>query len=608
MANRPVGTTGGGSSRCSLLSPANGFSACAVLLMALMFSESASRAADVLEVDHIMFGDPLCAEPVVEKVFLPELATLWLQAIQRPDSELQRLAADTVVKAQKRGMTGLEAMTADLAALLDKPEAPASVRRAAMRALVILDAKAYAAQLARCASLDGLEASQIVEPALARWDYAPIRPTWRKRLEDKETPLLWRMLAMQCLATVRDTESKPFLLSDVFDARIPIQLRLTAAQSLGQICSEGLESDARKLAADKTSGKNFERMFAAILLARHDGQEATDLLRELAGDTDPSAASAAWTRLLEIDPRLVFDLAPAAVGNADVNVRRAGCRALIAKGDPDAIHKLGPLLDDSNPSLRRFVAGSLFELAKKADLREPVIAEVEAMLATDKWRGLEQAVLIAVHLDHKRVHPRLIELLAHRRMEVAVTAAWGMRRFKIPETLPAMLAHAQLQFDRLTSRQSAPHEFDLISGQHSQLFQSFGEMRYQEADGLMRKFVPKTTQFAADTRAAACWGLGYLYEGAAPDDLSRQFVERLSDIQSPMPEVGVVRRMCAVGLGRMQSKSTTETLQKFADLDGIVSPVGQACWWSLEQMTDVKRPPTPEVRRNVLGWFLQPAQ
>ena len=49
------------------------------------------------------------------------------------------------------------------------------------------------------------------------------------------------------------------------------------------------------------------------------------------------------------------------------------------------------------------------------------------MLATPRWRALEQATILLAVLDHKPAAPRLVDLLRFERPEVFVAAAWGLR-------------------------------------------------------------------------------------------------------------------------------------------------------------------------------------
>jgi hypothetical protein len=123
-----------------------------------------------------------------------------------------------------------------------------------------------------------------------------------------------------------------------------------------------------------------------------------------------------------------------------------------------------------------------------------------------------------------------------------------------------------------------------------------------EADELLRKYVPKDSSLG-ESRIAACWSLGKIHEGHEVTDLIAQFEDRLSDVASMPPEIGPVRFMCAVGLGRMNAKSSIDLLRQFAAYGDYV---GMACYWSLERLTGEKAPVQEPSTRMMLGWFLQP--
>jgi HEAT repeat protein len=503
-------------------------------------------------------------------------------------------------------MPGLGGLVDHLEQLLAQPGEDSVVRRSAAKALVELDARGKADVLVKAADTGGLEVAQFVEPALAKWGHAGLNATWLQRLEDPAHPRLSRWLALRCVSATGDAAAIPAIRKMVHDPHTARTLRLAAAQSLGSMCDEGLLDDARRLVADNSPAATFDRILGMTLLVRHSGSDAQALLRELATDAEPSVAAAAFTRLFAIDPALTYELAPRAIANADANVRFAGARSLVARSDADSVALLSRLLDDPNLTLRRWTTKSLVELARQSGLRAAVVAASENMLVNDRWRGLEQATMLAVMLEHSAVAPRMIELLSHRRPEVSLAACFALRKFRLPDTWPVMLEFATRQHKWLTTTNVLAYQQQLVNGQHAQLFQAFGEVRFREAEPLMRKFVPKNFTFGNESRAAACWALGYLHEGREDAELVDQFVGRLTDTFSDVPEVTEVRRMCAVSLGRMKATSALSVLDGFATAEGPYTEIGQACAWAVEQISGKPRPALAEVTQQVIGWFLDP--
>ena len=241
------------------------------------------------------------------------------------------------------------------------------------------------------------------------------------------------------------------------------------------------------------------------------------------------------------------------------------------------------------------------DLAQKSELRPAVIAAAERNLAGEPWRGLEQAALIVGHLGHKPAADRLIELLRHARDEVAITSAWALRQFKIPETIPTLLAHSKSQHQRHLDLQTPMYQRPGIYAQQSQLFQLFGEVKLAESDPLLREYVPKAMSMG-DSRPAACWALGKIHEGNGPADLAAKFAERLADVNSMPPEIEPVRFMCAIGIGRMKAEAQLPALRRFAV---ETSDVGLACRWSIKLLTGEESPKMEPLKRYYLGWFLE---
>src|SRR6185437_6160335 len=111
-------------------------------------------------------------------------------------------------------------------------DAPLVVRLAIARALVALDARQTAEVLMRHAQADGFDAARLLEPALARWNYAPMRPVWLTRLESRQTPPGPLLLAVQAAALTKLTDAAPHLRRLALDSKTDKTVRLEAARTL----------------------------------------------------------------------------------------------------------------------------------------------------------------------------------------------------------------------------------------------------------------------------------------------------------------------------------------------------------------------------------------
>ena len=555
------------------------------------------------EIPFEMWDDPKAGIPEPILVFSPNLVPLWTQALNGPEIDLKRQAADNVIRAQERGMAELSGMIEPLIKALGETGQHPLVVLAAARALVALDARQAADELFEHALADGQDVAQVVEPALARWDYQPIRPVWLERLEDPQTQRRRLILAIDGLAAVGEPKAVPGLLELAQTRERPSDVRLAAARALGRITPDGLNSVAGKAAADKSPQKILDRVIAASMIVGHRDEASLELMMELAVDSEPVVAAISLAALLRIDPDHVLRIVEATIANADANVRRLGAEALVARPTSERVKLLGPMLDDPHPGLRRYVRQSLQTLAQNTQLTDDVIAAATKMLSTDRWRGLEQACLLLTVLDHKPAVDRLLELLEFDRPEVFIAAAWGLGQLAVPETFPAMFEKARIETEEtLTTRRYDRN----VEWQVCHLNQALGRLKYTPCDDLLREYIPKSSPFLPESRTGAIWALGHLHADKPDDELAKLLSARLSDVDIIVPEAIEVRIMSAVSLGRMKSEKSLEVLRKFLELEGTGGEIGYVCAWAIELITGepMKMPTAQE--RQALGWFLDP--
>jgi HEAT repeat protein len=555
------------------------------------------------QVEYVMYTDPEFTVPE-QKVFVSGAPIpLWLKALERSESALQRVTVDTFSIAHRRSMQGIDAVLPKIVALAGQPDLDIQTRIAAVKALIEFDAQEQAELLADLAAEHGAAFTLLVEPALVRWNSPAMADQWRIRLDD---PSVGRQSLINAIAGLGAIDAKDLskrLAEFAGDNSLAVGIRMAAARALGKMHPSGLTDQAAQLV--ETGGSDLTSDLLAIeLLSRHSDPRAISLLQRLAAADSTVVQSQALERLFEIDPNEVLGSAETLIGSRDVNVRRTVAEALIWSKDPTRIAPLATLLNDVNPGLRRHVASSLVDLARQTELRDEVISQATAVLDQDQWRGCEQAALVLVNLDHKPAGDRLVDLMSHPRGEVMVTAGWGLRRLGQKKHLPAMLGRAQSIYDGFRSGKlstETPGPQSLMA----QLFLAFGQMRFGEADELARAYVPRDFTLGERPRSAAAWSLGYLHEGEAPNDLVKLMLARLNDVESSEPEYEDVRQMCAVSLGRMNAEAALPDLRKYAV--GNVGGPSQACHWAIQQMTGEK-PPEPRQLNDAdyHDWFLQP--
>jgi HEAT repeat protein len=562
-----------------------------------------------------MYKSPDLRVPRVEWVFPAGAKDLWLKALQQPEVELKCKAADAIARAHRQGIVGWENTIASLRAELDHADQHSSVRLAVARALVELDVQDTSASLLRHTLAGGTDLRQVIEPALAAWDYQPARAVWLERLRDPQPRQRSQVLAIRCLGMVQEEQAAEPLRGLVFARRATPALRLEAARSLGQLRESGLEKDAARLAADASPQRRTAHLAAVALLQRHTSPEAIQLLQQLTRDDEHTAAALAIDRLITLDAKFVLPALEHILASRDPKVRSLGVEVLRREPTDQRISLLCDRLDDRHPDVRVQARRRLYDLAGEKLQRDRVLEGAMHALDTKQWRTLEQAVILLTQLDHKPAAGRFVELLAFGRPEVFVTAAWGLRKLAVAETLPAVLRHVEARMRPNPKAEQAITDDtlpDMIDHELSQLNQFLGQQKYTLAEPTLRQFIPKPwtsrLPIGHESRAAAVWALGLIHERKNVPELATALEERLNDTASIPPEDRRVRWMCASALGRMKAKESVASLRRHCPNRELTDdPVNNACGWALEQITGEAMPPPRTIQKVQRDWFLVPA-
>ena len=211
---------------------------------ALLLNPVAS-AADEIVPSYAMFRDPEIIVPDRIYYLDSEVLPLWRLALARPEAEYQRLAAESIARAHRMKFPGLEAAKPDLLRLATAQESGEAVRLAAAHALIALDARESAADLFQVAQRGGADLRYLIEPALAAWDYPPIREVWRSRLTDQNARRRDLLLAADGAALVRDPQALSDLAAIATAWERPSDIRLAAARARGRHCKVWIGSPGR---------------------------------------------------------------------------------------------------------------------------------------------------------------------------------------------------------------------------------------------------------------------------------------------------------------------------------------------------------------------------
>lgn len=575
-----------------------------VYLLAGLWLTAGAVARAEIRTEFAMDSDPKLKAPEPIVVFPVKHRPLWLKALARPEADMQRRAAEAIAEAHLLGTPDLDLAKPALVQIVSAESTHPAARSAAARALIALEARESADTLFAVSQKYGTDLRQLVEPALAKWKYQPIRQVWQQRLDVSETRHRELMLAIDGAQIMSDSSTIPALLLIVHDSLRPNGTRLAAARAAGQIQNSGFGIDADKLLEPATLSI-VNRLCATSLLQQHRSQTELSLLVRLAQDDEPTIAAAALTALNATAPQLILPIGEQVFRNRDANVRFQGVATYVTLATPDRVARLARLLDDPHPGVRGQVRERLLVLAQQAELFAPIIQSATNVLAADSWPGQEQAALLLTALDHKPAAARMSQLLDSPRGEVDVATAWGLRKLAVRDTLPAILEKVQKEFEVRSKVGTATHADD---AQIAHLCEALGLMKYAPADPVLRRYVPKNLLLGELTRGGAIWALGHLHADKLDEPLAQLMIERLTESPAAIPQESFrVRHACAISLARMQAKSQVEPMRKFLGPNTELNPTSMAIRWAIHELTGETVPePGPPINHIKSKWFLEP--
>lgn len=561
--------------------------------------------------DFLMDSDPELQLPPPVQDYDPNLTVLWMQALERPDTDLQRMAAETIARAQSRGVPELSQAIPRLEEIVSAGDSHPATRFAAARALISLESKDSSDKLFQASQTYGSDLRQLVEPALAAWDDSSAKQLWIERLTSTDTRVRDLDLAIRGLGEVRDQSALPDLMQIVNDSTSNAALRLEAATAAGKIAESGLEQQAKSLMETSQSGSHLDRLCAIRLLHRHSSEEAVQLLVETAGTDEPAVVAAALQRLNEIDSSLVLPLAESAIQSSDWQVRRQGVQCMFERPAVSHVEPLAELLADPHPGLRHRVCEGLFRLSEQPNFEEPVRDAATRILMADRWQGHQEASLLLGALEHDPAAGRLLELLDSPRFEVRIPAAWALRKIALPETASSIMEAAR----RLEQQRNLLGDKNLVDQQIAHLFEAIGVIGLEDAIPLLLEYIPKTDG-PHYRRGAAIWAIGRIKAGTRDSEIEDALVARILDFAPRPLESMRVKRMSAIALARMQAVEHAEMMKQYTmkeQQDAFVSEkalddlrLHLALNWSFEQLTGEELPPPNPLISHPGTWFLEP--
>jgi len=601
-----------------------------VLMVAIWLPVSQLGA---IELDSLLDNETGYAPHPEETIFHPRLLPLWLQALGRPEVDLQRQAAQAIVKAHRQGMSKLDEAVPQLIETLRDKELHSVVAFDIARALMELGAIEAAETLMELAQREGLAMSLLVEPALAKWDFPPMREVWLARLDqgNRERPLL--LLAIELLGQVAEPRAIKGLAQRALDQKGASDLRIKSARAVGKIQREGFEEDAEKLLQPTSDSRLINRLVAAQLLRHHEGPAAEQLLLKLAVDPEGAVGALALARLAELDPSLVESINEEIASSPDSGVRRLAAKLLVGQRTAEAVALLGRLLNDPVPDIRIYAADSLVEIDEDDALRGVVREAATKMLMTDQPLGLEQSSMVLGAVDHEPVADRLVELLEAEEAPVGLAAAWALRELAVEETGDAIFEKFCRETDRTIALDAElwktwhndPHptvDFKSLAAtykQLDQLVQALGIIQYRACADYLKKFLPTpptrgltdppavAATLMANCRANAIWSLSRVTPADARKEVTTTLLELVQKAPpGPDAEPSATRAAAALGLADLEAKEAIPVLRKYRGEKAAHDKVGATCGRVLHALAGDPLPELVPVTVHRVGWFIEP--
>lgn len=573
----------------------------ACLGILILFGAVCEFGHAAIEPDFLMDSVPDLRVPDPVANFNPSLKRLWLAALDRPEIDMQRMAAETIARAHPYGVPGLEEAVPRLEQILIAESSHPAARFASARALIVLKSESSSEKLLKASQSFGSDLRLLIEPVLAEWKSPVAIDIWKQRLQVSSVHPRELLLAIRGVGQLREATMLPTLIQMAQNRLLNADIRLEAATAAGQIAESGLEPDCNQLLSNTSGVGTFERLCVVRLLARHRGDAVQALLISLASDAEPAVAAAALGRLNEIDPDLVLPLAETAIRNPDPAVRGQAAYAYLQRPSVERIQVLGELLGDPHPAVRRRVSEGFLQFKDLPELNDAVLSGATKVLNADRWQGHEQAALLFGALEYRPPAKRLVELLDSPRPEVMIATAWALRKLSVEETVPGMIDVA--------FRQSVKRREKTVPGvddQVAHLFEALGQLRAKSATKLLEAYVPKKFELGERSRSAAVEALGWIYENEAPQSLSDSLLDRINDVASQTPELALVRQMCTISLGRMKSVNQAAGIREFVAVEVPATKVGLAMRWAIKELTGEELPPPKPTFIPEGNWFLVP--
>lgn len=431
---------------------------------------------------------------------------------------------------------------------------------------------------------DDPHAQLLLEPRLIRWRSEMAIDRWRARLQQAlPLPTERLLVAIEGLATFGSEADADLVESVLLAESTLLPVRLAAAEALGSLRREGGEQLAEQFLA---SSLPHSGMVALRLLAHHDSPRAVALIQQLVDGGTAIEQAHAYSLLANMAPESALAIANRMLSHTEVAARRQAARLLDTQQDATSLNQLATLLGDRNVHLRREVRERLRRKAQNANL-QPLVDEIVAhFLASERFEGVEQAIVLAQQLRRSKFAAQVVQLLDHPRPEVFVRAAWCLQDLSLdPELLEAITKRLGEVTQRLESGAQISFDEEVAA---AYLMEAVGKHGYRPAVPWLRKYIPKNGhKMRALPRTSAIYALGLLYQDSRDEALAAQLAGRMLDDNPFDPEDTTVQYAATIAIGRIAHAAGLEQLQRVPDEPPMARAV--AARWAIERIVSQAR-------------------
>ena len=423
------------------------------------------------------------------------------------------------------------------------------------------------------------ETRMLVEKALLDSRCSVAIDAWRGQLNHQPRSLREQLLAVQGLGAHGDTSDLPALKICFFSPTSVLPIRLAAAQSMGQLATEGLEATVRDALAEKEKLAGQADLIAAYMLKQHNSAESAELLGQILDSSNRAAQVTAFESLTQHHPEIAKRNLKQFLVHPDPAARRLALSFAVESDPNSSLGFLQEALSDINLETRSQARIQLAALATDDSLKQGVIEAAAKTIQENDPLAREQACILVGEAKLSSLAAGMIEMLDSKAEATLVAAAWALQNLELDaESLQAV----EDRMRRLTKRNFAskdwlPRSYAL---QLSYLIDTLVINRVDRIRPLLDQFIPKENA-APPPRAAAIWGLGIFEAGSQDGKLAQKLAERLHDEDPDIPEETIIKYVSAIAMGRILHPSSEEQLD--THLDRPPFPIGLATQWALQQ-------------------------